>query len=320
MSGHDIWDEAAIGWLARNKSGTMTAPERARHATWLLSDPRARAAWDRARLGWDMAGLLAGDPTITSEIARIPKAGFQFKWLAASFILFALVAGAAMLSFPRPPAETRIAISAGASPKTRTLSDGSTIMLDAGSEISVGFLPNSRRLSLPHGHAFFRVARDRTRPFTVDLKGLTVTALGTAFDIKNGSAARTISLTEGRILVQDKAGRTAVMDAGSQMHVDASGWHIVRKDLSVERAWASHRHLFDRTALSKAAATMNGYTTRMIIIDPGLSDRPVSGVFAFGDTEGFARAIAALNGDIAVSIQDGVVHMTSPAKKISATS
>lgn len=320
MSGTDSWDEAAIVWLARTRSGMMTAAERGEHAAWLLSDRRARAAWQRAQSGWDMAGLLADDPMIAEEMSATRPRHFWPVAVAASLLLLALCAGAMLQWLPQHDhAPVRVALSAGASPAKRILSDGSTVMLDAGSEVGVEYAAHSRRLSLPRGHAFFRVAHDRARPFIVDLGGLTVTALGTAFDISNDGGTRRISLTEGRILVKDMSGRAVGMKAGSQLIADGAGWRIEDRDLGVERAWASRRHLFDETPLGDAAATMNRYTAHMLLIDPRLTTRPVNGVFAFGDTEGFARAIAALNEDIALTSDGGVLRMIPAPKKISSS-
>ncbi len=67
---------------------------------------------------------------------------------------------------------------------TVTLADGSRVILDANSTLDVAFAERQRAVRLLNGHAFFDVAHDPGRPFTVQAAGRVVTALGTQFDVK----------------------------------------------------------------------------------------------------------------------------------------
>ncbi len=64
------------------------------------------------------------------------------------------------------------------------LTDGSRIWLSAGSSISYleNFTPSSREIKL-EGEAYFEVAKDSCRPFTVYSGDISTTALGTSFNI-----------------------------------------------------------------------------------------------------------------------------------------
>ncbi len=63
-----------------------------------------------------------------------------------------------------------------------TLSDGSVVWLNAGSKIS--YEENSPRTIQLNGEAFFEVAKDKTRPFTVETPdNVVVKALGTSFNV-----------------------------------------------------------------------------------------------------------------------------------------
>jgi len=65
------------------------------------------------------------------------------------------------------------------------LKDGSIVELAPGSSLDYddSFSPNKRQVWL-HGAAFFEIAKDKTRPFTVYAGSLATTALGTSFTVQ----------------------------------------------------------------------------------------------------------------------------------------
>ena len=84
------------------------------------------------------------------------------------------------------------------------LSDGSIIHLNSGSSVSYvkGFHKDKRQIELS-GEAYFEVAQDISRPFTVRAHGVTTTALGTMFNVNAYSKNEvTVSLAEGKVQVE----------------------------------------------------------------------------------------------------------------------
>ena len=67
-----------------------------------------------------------------------------------------------------------------------SLSDGTTVRMGPNSQLIYpkSFDGKTRDVELK-GQAFFDVAKDRERPFTVHTKNMDVTALGTAFEVFN---------------------------------------------------------------------------------------------------------------------------------------
>lgn len=97
-----------------------------------------------------------------------------------------------------------------------TLADGSLVKLEPGSRLQFqpAFTANKRWLRLT-GTAFFDVAKDAARPFTVWAGGLTTTALGTSFSIRSSEAQQTVTvqLLTGKVVVQRPAVANAVFAA-----------------------------------------------------------------------------------------------------------
>ena len=105
-----------------------------------------------------------------------------------------------------------------------SLPDGSTVWLNSGSELSYSSeFSDSIRILVLKGEAFFQVAKDANRPFTVISKGITTTALGTAFNIqaydqtgvKINLAHGSISVSNGNTIILDHPGRGVVFNPES---------------------------------------------------------------------------------------------------------
>jgi hypothetical protein len=65
-----------------------------------------------------------------------------------------------------------------------------------------GFLRDnsSRGLARPGGEAFIKVHHDKARPFTVRAGAMSVTAVGTAFDVRREADRVTVTVEEGTIV------------------------------------------------------------------------------------------------------------------------
>src|SRR5262249_36968811 len=68
------------------------------------------------------------------------------------------------------------------------LPHGSRLSLGAKSLVVVHFASEERAIALERGEAFFEVARESGRPFVVRVGDTSITALGTAFDVRKSDA------------------------------------------------------------------------------------------------------------------------------------
>ena len=89
--------------------------------------------------------------------------------------------------------------------KTIALADGSVVTLFDQSEIDFPetFTKDKRDIQLT-GQAYFKVAKDKTRPFTVYSSGIATTALGTRFTVSNYQHQKRtrVHLFEGKVVVR----------------------------------------------------------------------------------------------------------------------
>jgi ferric-dicitrate binding protein FerR (iron transport regulator) len=127
----------------------------------------------------------------------------------AAILLLAILASISLHhTFPPPTKAEQIVYITKANPAgqktTILLEDGSKVLLNAASTLNYPehFSSAERRLQL-QGEAFFEVAKDTHRPFTVVANGIATTALGTSFNIRAYEDEKTISiaLATGKVQV-----------------------------------------------------------------------------------------------------------------------
>lgn len=156
-----------------------------------------------------------------------------------------------------------------------------------------------RRVDLLNGRAFFEVAKNPERPFVVHVGHGSVTALGTAFDVRLNPKGMRVVLVEGRVrvapVVAGPDAKAIAMVAGQQIVNDGSVMRLSRANLEVETSWRAGALVFQEQPLSEVVAEVNRYTERKIeIVDPSIAGRKVSAVLKVADTATFLEAIKSM--------------------------
>lgn len=234
-------------------------------------------------------------PEATRRVRTIPRA------LAACAILVSLIAGGIAWFYNGVTYATGIG-----EQRTIRLSDSSFVNLNARSAIKVRFSRDIRTVELIEGQALFHVAKDIHRPFVVRSDGMAVRAVGTEFDVYRKHSGTVVTVLEGRVAVTDSAGDNrpdtrppaTVVSAGEQLTVTPAP--VIRTfkprlaDVTAATAWTQRRLVFEDTPLADVAEEFNRYSPRQLIIDdPELARRPISGIYSSADTAsliGFLRA------------------------------
>ncbi|MSU53751.1 MAG: hypothetical protein EXS41_10240 [Opitutaceae bacterium] len=202
------------------------------------------------------------------------------------------------------------------------LDDGSTLELNTASAARVHFTPAERRIELESGEAHFEVAHNSARPFVVSAGGVVVRAVGTAFNVRFVSGAVEVTVTEGkvsiapeRVTVRERADPAAhdravtprsplLLAANERLAIplaSVSG-DVAVPARAVERlapsevraalAWQRRVTDFSDTPLAEVAARFNRHhTLQLVIADPALGARRISGIFALDDVEAFVRLL-----------------------------
>ncbi|RYY57254.1 MAG: FecR family protein [Chitinophagaceae bacterium] len=131
------------------------------------------------------------------------------------------------------------------------LPDGTRVWVNSNSSIQYPsrFTGNERRV-LVTGETFFEVARDVSHPFIVQVNGIDVTAVGTAFNVNAypDEPAIQTTLTEGKIRVQ--AGQqTMDLQPGQQLGIAGGQWSVRAVELAPVTAWTRNEFKFRKAPI-----------------------------------------------------------------------
>jgi transmembrane sensor len=172
-------------------------------------------------------------------------------------------------------------------------------VLDTDSAIHTWSTKHERRIRLIRGRAFFDVAKDVTRPFSVTAGANTVTAVGTEFDVELKTASMEVTLVSGRLRVQRAldsrrvaSAPTVEMTAGQRLIAeDGKPWTMRKINSRVDTGWLRGQLVFDEETLGNIATALNRYSTKKIVIpDAAVASRRLSAVLTAGDVETFVQA------------------------------
>ncbi len=113
------------------------------------------------------------------------------------------------------------------------LPDSSFVTLSSGTMIAweADFNDSARTISLTKGNGYFKVRKDKSRPFIVINQGISTTALGTAFTVSSSETGKVnIALHEGKVVVQTRTRRfePVYMMAGENLAVNVAEQIAVR--------------------------------------------------------------------------------------------
>ena len=306
----------AARWFARNRSGAMTPAETAELETWLAADPEHRALFDQAEYWWGAAGALRGDPgvlklreEVTQSARRARPRHFLGGALAASLAVAVLGGWQAVeRGLISPPAvlvggEQTFRTAVGQTATVR-LRDGSVVTLDTDTILRARESDERRQVKLLRGQAYFKVAKDAARPFTVAAGDKVVTAVGTAFAVRVQKKAVEVTLVEGKVKVEEAGAATpgparpqkalaTEMQAGSKLvAVEDKGWVLRPVDTGKATSWLDGQLIFESRPLGEVAAELNRYSDRKIVIaDVAVARTPITGAFETGDVEAFVSAV-----------------------------
>lgn len=306
--------EAAL-WLSRLNGMSVSTELLDDFYRW-RRDPVNSAAFGRIEYLWDRSATLDGDPDITrmvqDALGREPPDTDPARWSVTRRAVLAGgigLAGAAGLGWwLRDP---RYATAIGEQ-RTILLDDGSKVTINTDSVIRVAMSARARHIRLERGEAWFEVAHDPARPFSVAADGATITALGTSFSVRREGGTQRIILAEGRVAVRSGAAARTLAPRECVEVRDGRVGPIRSVDIDAETAWRSGRLLFKDTPLGNAIAEVNRYARRPIRLDaPALRAVAVNGSFETGDVETFTAAIIALFPVKARSSDDGEIVLSA---------
>jgi transmembrane sensor len=280
---------------------------------WLESNPHGAREFDDVAAAWNKLDLVGDSPQVAHTLDRYRQenAPASGRWpsargpLAASALAASILVGVALAVtmtgqgkqpqvYQTRPAELSVAV----------LTDGSTMHLNALSEVQVDYSKAARHVVLVDGEATFRVEHDVSRPFVVVASGVSVRAVGTEFNVRREGTSITVSVLEGLVEVAgsmnsaiDKPVWRQELPHGRVLTVNQSTSAVaVELDTSQFariKGWQNGRLSFHNEPLQSVVDAINRNINngRIVIADEQLRDLPVNMNFDVNQAKNFVSAL-----------------------------
>jgi transmembrane sensor len=236
MSRHDVQRlEAAARFLDSLESRQPSTEQLQEWLQWIRASDANRKAHDRMEALWselsqhdigkgeaidddaDYDGSISIHDWLLKRQQRI--CGSETKrrrvWrgglMSMAALLATLLVAGAVLLYRAPEASGHLDtfVTGVAEHSDITLPDGSHVQLGARSKVTIDYTRQRRELRLVRGEAYFAVRKDPNRPFLVDVLNGTITALGTAFDVRTTNKRVVVAVADGSVRVDSTAGTAA---------------------------------------------------------------------------------------------------------------
>lgn len=227
---------------------------------------------------------------------RGPRSKRMVRWAVAATVLIAAMIWYQQLG----PVVVRYETGIGEQ-TTFLLDDGSVVSLNAQSRLQVLFDEDHRDVRLVSGEAMFDVEKDADRPFRVSTESAIAEAVGTQFNVRYRGNDTTVTVVEGFVDVQSSTGSAMspstgqstpsgrILGVGQQARVNSGEVAVVETDVQEATSWRERRLVFDARRLADVVFEFNLFNDQQIVIsDPSIAGRTISGSFDVDDRESFA--------------------------------
>jgi transmembrane sensor len=309
--------------------GEATPEEAAQVGRWLEADEANRLRLEQFRAVWGLGRRMAQEEAAAVDhgeawraLKQTPVRRMPVRWVAAALI-GVLLLGAGGYALWRQERRVQAVVKMGKTekvnetqqavgaertvpvrnwvaarrPRTDTMPDGSIVTLNKGARLTaVGKdTGGAVRLRL-EGEGFFSVRHDPARAFVVEVNGVTVSVLGTSFEL-NGRNADSIALVveTGAVRVRGRQGDSLVVRAGQRATVTKGGrWRRERSQDKLYGYYLGRPLVCDSVPLRRLVAVLNeAYDAHVELGRAELGDLPLTTEFRGEPLDKILRIVAA---------------------------
>jgi transmembrane sensor len=272
--------EQAAEWVVRLNDPQASEADFAEWQQWLAQAPGNSQAFHEVQSAWQrssaVVSVIAAPKSNARAVMRAPTRAWSMpRWMwPLSLAASVLVVCSIILLHVMP---ITLSTSTGELRSVK-LPDGSRVSLGPETQLRLSFSERERLLSMQSGEAFFEVARDPRRPFSVRTPAGTVVAVGTAFSV------HAVTVTHGKVRVETGIPPASVAGAGpaeatvsSQSVVLGTGQRLVRErertqisalpSVDSVTAWQQRRLEYNNEELRVVVADINRYSAAKLLIE-----------------------------------------------------
>lgn len=270
---------AASVWAVRSQDAGFREADIVALTQWLeASDEHARA-YRRALGVWLDAGEAARTvPAPAENLIHLagrsrpaPKRRAFLGWAVSGAVAASIAAtvGVSLYMTKPVPAETYGTVKGER--REVILSDGTKLMLNTDTQLSVVMGRTHRSVTLARGEVSVDVARDAQRPFSLDTEDLHITDIGTEFNVLRQDDAVHVTVKSGVVSLKPVAagGQPLTVRAGQQgtHRTGALTSSLQNADPQQAFAWRTSHAIYRDQPLSLVVKDLNRYFDTPIVVD-----------------------------------------------------
>ncbi|HET8572534.1 MAG TPA: FecR domain-containing protein [Edaphocola sp.] len=280
--------------LIRDLIGESNEAEQLAVKQWLAASWENQRHYEQLKQIWEeSAGLRAGSPSEEDAWQRFQKRIHpetdnknkavklrRNRRIAAAIVLVLLSSGLLWTVISKPAAQ--VVLTANRQVLTDTLPDNTIVTLNKNSRMRFPkkFGEKKRVVEL-EGEAFFNVSHEARHPFVVQVSNLTITDIGTAFNVHESKNATEVIVAEGSVEVKAK-GRSVVLAAHEKVIVSKEDG-LLKKERTSSRLfnyYLTREFACSNTPLSDLVSILNeAYDAKVVIASPELGRLPITATF-----------------------------------------
>ena len=317
-SNQHLYDQAS-NWIVKMDRG-LSADEKIALREWLQSDTENHdilmemtRLWDKMDAMTRLSDLFA-KPGVPTEASRANSQGYRsYLAIAASTVIVAMAGLWTLFGAVDNGNYYQTAIG---EQSTVMLQDGTQLILNTNTQVSVSYSDQQRLLTLKQGELHVSVAKDKYRPLSVIAGGQIVQALGTEFNVEITDDQKIeLVVTEGKVKIglvkasvqqgEEKAQPkqkslrlpvdAPIVSAGEEIMLGDPSETITEvsaDDIAVKLSWQQGNLIFRGESLEEAVKEINRYTSvEFVFMSEDLKKMRVAGLFKAGDVEGLLATL-----------------------------
>jgi transmembrane sensor len=269
---------------------------------WCRTDPKNLPVFEQMQRIWNaLPQARDGSRHSPQPVARLHDRN-RLIALAASVVLLAGLAAWLAIGY----SQIQVLDTAIGEQRRIILADGSQLDLAPNSRVSTRFTLTRRDVRLEGGQAFFAVTHSALRPFIVHAGSLTVTAVGTTFDVRIGPIGTVVTVGEGRVTVApglDEEGirpgaiiETVRAGVGQRVTFSKSAQRlsVANVDPGTAGSWRDGKLQFLGEPLEDVAAAVNRYSATRIVVAPAFQQTRFTGTVSAASVRDWLGALEQL--------------------------
>lgn len=303
-------------WLLELQSSDVSVERIAQWQQWLASSEQHARAFDQLQQTWRIADQLSDCDRDTLpwpanlQPASSPARRRRGGWFAAAASLVLAVGFGLWLAGGQAGLVYETAVGEQRSVR---LADGSVLAIGPSSRVRVSLESELRQIDLDQGEAYFQVAKDPHRRFTVRAGSTLVTAIGTAFNVRRNQDRVVVGVSEGTVSIapseQSLLSRISLspppappiastrLTVGEQLVVEPDpvvAAKVERIEPPAVASWREGRLHYSGEPLSSIIADINRYVAEPIVLsDPSIAGLRVTGSVSEANIERWLTSLEA---------------------------